>query len=56
MNEAEEFERIMQSLERYQQMDEDEIDPDEYEQVYNRWAELRRAGHGPQPHHLDDYP
>lgn len=49
MTEQEEFDRLMESIERYEQIDAEEIEPDEYEAVLLRYVELRRKGYGPQP-------
>ena len=53
MTEDEEFERLYESLERYEHADDETVEDTEYELLFQRWEILRRAGHGPQPHHLD---
>jgi Asp-tRNA(Asn)/Glu-tRNA(Gln) amidotransferase C subunit len=50
MTEEEEFERILDSIERYGQMDPDDVEEDEYARLLARYDELRRKGHGPQPY------
>lgn len=44
--------RIMESINRYEHADPEEIDSEEYQAVLQRYEELRRQGYGPQPHHL----
>ncbi|MDE2095797.1 MAG: hypothetical protein KGL39_00960 [Patescibacteria group bacterium] len=46
----EELRRIMDSIDRYNQADPEEVDSDEYERLLNRYEELRCAGYGPQPY------
>lgn len=46
--EEQEYYRIVDSIERYDQMDPDEIEPDKYEWLMQRQEELRKKGH-PEP-------
>jgi predicted RNA-binding Zn-ribbon protein involved in translation (DUF1610 family) len=47
---ADEVARLLDSIHRYEQVDAEEVDQDEYGRVLERYRELRRAGHGPQPY------
>lgn len=47
-NECREFARIMDSIDRYNQMDPEEVECDEYQALLSRYEELRERGHGPQ--------
>lgn len=53
MSEDEEFERINASYDRYL-ADPDDAEPEEAKALIERYKELRRKGHGPQPHNCDD--
>lgn len=50
MSPDEELARIMDSIDRYDRMDPEEVEPDEYGRLFKRYDELRRAGYGPQPY------
>src|SRR5260370_37891847 len=46
----EEVERLMASIDRYENAPLEEVEPDEYRRVLARYKELRMAGYGPQPY------
>lgn len=48
--EEREFEALMEVIDRYEKSPKVEVEPSEIKRLLDRYAELREAGHGPQPY------